>query len=455
MEKQFNLIIDTKRTGFNAVRGFKQEENNSVLYISLAQNSIPFDLTGLTVRINFKRPDGQVLLQMADITSATEGKIKVNILTKVLGIVGEVKADLSIFNKGNEKITSASFSLFVDAPIYNNDYILGNDEFDIIQRIWVTEDERIKAENTRKLNEENRIKNESIREKNEKDRTDKEHLRQVIEDQRQDNEAGREANENKRVENEKTRLENESKRAENEENRVTEESKRVEAEEERKINETDRQQGYADMKNTIDDFSVCEEYDPGKEYKKYNRVVYNGSCCECLKDCTNIYPVSAEYWILIAKKGKDGLGSGNMHTDDWDKNGDGIIDKAEAISNGFITYNVTDINNILNTLNTNDQYAREEIMELKLKLKEKLAINFINTSGIGFFDTFENRTYIKSITATYNEKDATVDFASVEREQIVYQPVSNSEVLELVGDKLKVGDVIKVGDKTVTIKEVL
>ncbi len=200
MEKQFNLIIDTKRTGFNAVRGFKQEENNSVLYISLAQNSIPFDLTGLTVRINFKRPDGQVLLQMADITSATEGKIKVNILTKVLGIVGEVKADLSIFNKGNEKITSASFSLFVDAPIYNNDYILGNDEFDIIQRIWVTEDERIKAENTRKLNEENRIKNESIREKNEKDRTDKEHLRQVIEDQRQDNEAGREANENKRVE---------------------------------------------------------------------------------------------------------------------------------------------------------------------------------------------------------------------------------------------------------------
>ncbi len=259
----------------------------------------------------------------------------------------------------------------------------------------------------------------------------------------------------KELKNEKTRLENESKRAENEENRVTEESKRVEAEEERKINETDRQQGYADMKNTIDDFSVCEEYDPGKEYKKYNRVVYNGSCCECLKDCTNIYPVSAEYWILIAKKGKDGLGSGNMHTDDWDKNGDGIIDKAEAISNGFITYNVTDINNILNTLNTNDQYAREEIMELKLKLKEKLAINFINTSGIGFFDTFENRTYIKSITATYNEKDATVDFASVEREQIVYQPVSNSEVLELVGDKLKVGDVIKVGDKTVTIKEVL
>ncbi|EKO1913627.1 BppU family phage baseplate upper protein [Clostridium botulinum] len=455
MEKQFNLIIDTKRTLFNAVRGFKQEENNSVLYINLVQNSIPFNLTGLTVRINFKRPDGQVLLQMADVTNATEGKIKVNILTRVLKLVGEVKADLSIFNIKNEKITSAPFSLFIEPSIYTNDYIEKNDELDLIQRVWTSEDERIKAENTRKLNEENRVSNESIRVENEKDRTDKEQLRELVEDRRQDNEAGREKNESNRIENEKTRLENENQRKENEENRATEETKRVKNETTRETNETTRQQGYIEIKNTIDDFSVCEEYDPGKEYKKYNRVVYNGSCCECLKDCTNIYPVSAEYWILIAKKGKDGLGSGNMHTDDWDKNGDGIIDKAEAISNGFITYNVTDINNILNTLNTNDQYAREEIMDIKLKLKEKLAIDFIEKSGIGFFDTFENKNYIQSLTATYNQNDKTVDFASVEREQTVYQRVNDSNEIELVGDKLKVGDIVKVGDKTVTIKEVL
>lgn len=454
MDKPFNLIIDTKRTGFNAVRGLKQGDNNSVLNIILVQNSVPFNLSNCTVRINYKRPDNKIFLQMADTVNVTEGKIKINILTKALESIGEVKADLSVFDKDNRKITSATFSMFVDGSVYRNDY-LEPEDLDLIQSIWVEEDKRIKQENTRKLNEENRVSNESIREKNEKDRTDKEHLRQVIEDQRQDNEAGRESNENKRVENEKTRLENESKRLENEENRIGEETKRVEAEEERKTNETTRQQGYEEIKNTIDDFSVCEEYDPGKEYKKFNRAVYNGSCCECLKDCTNIYPVNKEYWILIAQKGKDGLGSGNMHTDTYDQNNNGIVDKAESITDGFITYNVTDINNTLSTLNANDQNAREEIIDIKLKLKEKLAVDFINKSGIGFFDTFETNEYIESLTATYNKEATTIDFGSPESEQLVYQAVNNSEDIQLVGDKLNVGDKIKVGDKLITIEEVI
>ncbi|AUN11561.1 BppU family phage baseplate upper protein [Clostridium botulinum] len=454
MDKPFNLLIDTKRTGFNAVRGLKQGDNNSVLNITLVQNSVPFDLTGTTIRINYKRPDNKIFLQMADVVNTTDGKVKINILTKALESIGEVKADLSIFDKDNRKITSATFSMFVDGSIYRNDY-LEPEDLDLIQSIWVEEDKRIKQEKERKSNEENRIENEGIREKNEKDRTDKEQLRQVIEDQRQDNEAGREANENKRVANEKTRLENENQRKENEENRIAKESERVDAEEERKANESARQQGYTEIKNTIDDFSVCEEFDLTKKYKKYNRVVYNGSCCECLKDCTNIYPVNKEYWILIAQKGKDGLGSGNMHTDTYDKNQNGIVDKAESITNGFITYNVTDINNKLNTLNANDQNAREEIMDIKLKLKEKLAVDFINKSGIGFFDTFETDGYIESSTATWNSKDTTVNFGSPESEQLVYQAVDNSDTIELVGDQLRVGDKIKVGDKLITIEEVL
>ncbi|MHB7978926.1 DUF2479 domain-containing protein [Clostridium sporogenes] len=454
MDKPFNLIIDTKRSTYNAVRGLKQGDNNSILNVTLVQNSVPFDLSNCTVRINYKRPDNKLFLQMVDIENATEGKIKINILTKALESIGEVKADLSLFDKDNRKITSATFYMFVDGSIYRNDY-LEPEDLDLIQSIWVEEDKRIRQENIREKNEENRVSNESIREKSEKDRTDKEQLRELVEDRRQDNETGREKNEAARIENEKTRVEDENQRKENEENRIAEESERVDAEEERKTNETDRQQGYTEIKNTIDDFSVCEEFDLTKEYKKYNRVVYNGSCCECLKDCTNIYPVNKEYWILIAQKGKDGLGSGNMHTDDYDKNQNGIIDKAESITDGFITYNVTDINNKLNTLNANDQYAREEIIDIKLKLKEKLAVDFINKSGIGFFDTFETNEYIESLTATWNKEATTVDFSSPESEQIAYQAVDNSVEIQLVGDKLNVGDKIKVGDKLITVEEVL
>ncbi|AUM92673.1 BppU family phage baseplate upper protein [Clostridium botulinum] len=454
MDKPFNLLIDTKRTGFNAVRGLKQGDNNSVLNITLVQNSVPFDLTGLTVRINYKRPDNKIFLQMADITNATDGKVKINILTKALESIGEVKADLSIFDKDNRKITSATFSMFVDGSIYRNDY-LEPEDLDLIQSIWVEEYKRIRAENERVKNEDNRKNVENARVESEENRKLEEIKRVDSENIRVESEENRKLGEIKRVDSENIRVDNESQRAENEENRIAEESERVEAENKRIENETERQQGYTEIKNTIDDFSVCEEFDLTKEYKKYNRVVYNGSCCECLKDCTNIYPVNKEYWICIATKGKDGLGSGNMHTDDYDKNNNGIVDKAEEITDGFITYNVTDINNKLNTLNANDQNAREEIMDIKLKLKEKLAVDFINKSGIGFFDTFETDEYIESTTATWNSKDTTIDFGSPESEQLVYQAVDNSNEIQLVGDQLKVGDKIKVGDKLVTIEEVL
>ncbi|EPS55309.1 TPA: BppU family phage baseplate upper protein [Clostridium botulinum] len=454
MDKPFNLLIDTKRTGFNAVRGLKQGDNNSVLNITLVQNSVPFDLTGTTIRINYKRPDNKIFLQMADVVNATDGKVKINIITKALESIGEVKADLSLFDKDNRKITSATFSMFVDSSVYRNDYI-DKEDLDLIQSIWVEEDKRIRAENERVKNEDNRKNVENARVESEENRKLEEIKRVDSENIRVENEAGREANENQRVENEKTRLENENQRKENEENRIAKESERVDAEEERKVNESARQQGYTEIKNTIDDFSVCEEFDLTKEYKKYNRVVYNGSCCECLKDCTNIYPVNKEYWICIATKGKDGLGSGNMHTDDYDKNQNGIVDKAESITDGFITYNVTDINNIVKNLSINDQNAREEIMDIKLKLKEKLAVDFINKSGIGFFDTFETDDYIESTTATWNKSETTIEFGSPESEQLVYQAVENSDTIELVGDQLRVGDIIKIGDKLITVEEVI
>lgn len=59
---------------------------------------------------------------------------------------------------------------------------------------------------------------------------------------------------------------------------------------------------------------------------------------------------------------------------------------------------LADIINKTNNLNVNDYYARQDIMEMKLKLKEKLAIDFINQTGIGFYDTLENSNLIEWLT---------------------------------------------------------
>ncbi|MBY6842736.1 hypothetical protein [Clostridium botulinum] len=88
----------------------------------------------------------------------------------------------------------------------------------------------------------------------------------------------------------------------------------------------------AEIDNIIQEFSVCEEYDSEKEYKKLNRVSFKGSFYECIKDCKDILPSNKEYWNCVAEKGKDGKdgeGSGNMHTEKYDKDEDGVVDFAD------------------------------------------------------------------------------------------------------------------------------
>ena len=335
MNKQFDLLIDTKRTGFNTVRGLKEGDNNAILNITLVQNSIPFDLTDLTVRINYKRPDNKIFLQMADIVDVTEGKIKVNILTKALENVGEIKADLSVFDKDNRKITSTTFSMFVDSSVYRNDY-MEQEDLDLIQDIYSKEKER-------QSNEISRLREEARRVKSELNRQELEKRREIKEKERQENDTERQSNEDKRLKNEDERIRNElnrvgseqirfnseNKRQENEIGRVQAETTREANEKARQENEIKREKKHVFLKETISNINKIEQYNTEKEYKKLNRVTYNGSSYECLKDCTGVEPVNVEHWICIAHKGKDGDGAGDMVKSIYDKNNNGIVDKAE------------------------------------------------------------------------------------------------------------------------------
>lgn len=322
MNKQFDLLIDTKRTGFNTVRGLKEGDNNSVLNITLVQNSIPFDLTDLTVRINYKRPDNKIFLQMADITNAMEGEININILTKVLSLAGEVRADLSIFDKDNRKITSVTFSMFVDTSVYSNDYI-EQEDLDLIQQIYSKEKERQGNEDKRIKEETSRIQSEKIRKSNETERQDKEAERQKNELERIDNESKRVTEEETRVKNETTREESEGTRLANEDKREINENIRIK-------NEAEREKTHEEVKEVVTNIGKIEPYNNDKTYKKLNRVTHNGSSYEALKDVPeNIIPTNEEYWICIAKRGKDGDGVGDMLKEVYDKNNNGVVDMAE------------------------------------------------------------------------------------------------------------------------------
>ena len=93
--------------------------------------------------------------------------------------------------------------------------------------------------------------------------------------------------------------EQETQWAEAEETRVTAETAREQAETARQANEAKRQ-------SAENARSVWENYDASKAYAVGNKVAYGGSSYLCIKPCTGIAPPSAEYWLLIAKKGDKG-----------------------------------------------------------------------------------------------------------------------------------------------------
>ena len=91
-----------------------------------------------------------------------------------------------------------------------------------------------------------------------------------------------------------------------EEHRAEAEAARVAAEQTRQSNETARQANEAKRQSAENARNVWENYGASKAYVVGNKVAYGGSSYLCIKPCTGIAPPSAEYWLLIAKKGDKG-----------------------------------------------------------------------------------------------------------------------------------------------------
>ncbi|KEH89548.1 hypothetical protein Z967_08140 [Clostridium novyi A str. 4540] len=183
MDKIFNLKIDTKNKSITTVTGLKQFDNNSILNITLLQNSLALDLSNCTVRLNFIREDKRVLLYMTDIVSAREGKVSIKLSPEVLEKSGLVKADISVFDSNLLKITSTTFNLKVDKAIYDDTYFTDKD-LDLMQQEYVREKERQNNENNRKSNESNRVQAETKRGQNENTRISNEEARKKAENTR-------------------------------------------------------------------------------------------------------------------------------------------------------------------------------------------------------------------------------------------------------------------------------
>ena len=76
-----------------------------------------------------------------------------------------------------------------------------------------------------------------------------------------------------------------------------------------------------EAQNAASAMQECAPYSSTKSYVVANMVTNNGSTYRCIKPCTGIAPPNSTYWLVIAQKGADGLGSGDMLKDTYDPNG--------------------------------------------------------------------------------------------------------------------------------------
>ena len=134
-----------------------------------------------------------------------------------------------------------------------------------------------------------------------------ESARATAESKRADAETARATAETKRVSAETARDNAESTRQTNETARVSAEKSRAAAETARQTAEKAR--------------NVWEEYSAGKAYVPGNKVSFNGSSYVCTAATTGHAPTDAAYWLLIAQKGADGKGAGDMLASVYDPKG--------------------------------------------------------------------------------------------------------------------------------------
>ena len=130
----------------------------------------------------------------------------------------------------------------------------------------------------------------------------------------------------------------------------------------------------------------------------------------------------------LRKQDEDEYYSETVNSDNMDIL-DGAI-KTIATSTGGNSTDIATINSQLSNMNTNDIESRREILDIKLKLDELNVVEFINKTGIGFFDLFEDSTNVDlaNTTATVGTD---VTFVGAKSLQMKSQTFDNFTDIEL------------------------
>lgn len=299
--KDYKFQLPVKEQNLNPVCTVVQHDSGgNKFHITLIDQGKPFDLTGATlVTFTALKEDNTISIDNAVIDDAETGKISYLLSDQCVSYPGSVKADIEVYT-GVVRVTSTVFVYEV-----RKDLSIGADpgsssDLPILQGL-ITEVSDLKQ-----------------------DVETAEAARVIAEGLRVAAESGKAIAESSRVITEGLRVIDEGTRDANEIDRENAESARIIAETVRSVAEGNRVTAESARAASMTAFAVYEEYNPLTPYVALNKVTYNGSSYACKIPCTGVTPgTDPTKWLMIAAKGADGAGAGDMLASVYDPDGDG------------------------------------------------------------------------------------------------------------------------------------
>lgn len=313
------------------------------------------------------------------------------------------------------------------------------------QRI-ANENERLSNEVLREIQESTRQSNESLRESQEQSRENAENLRIQAETERSNAETLRESSETTRIQNEQERKTTESSRVEAEKKRVDSETGRITAEEERvtaeATRETQEQAREANEKSRVsaEQVRVNQENARQQYYQeiqnKVNNGDFNGRGIVNTEKVSSIAGVDTYNINYTDGKNPDsftvtnGTGSGDMETDVYDTNKNGIVDNAEKLNNQTSDYylnynnftNKPTIPTTTNELTNNSDFTTKNYVDTTFETKNNASQTYATKNEV-------SSTYATKAEATYtSENTDTIDVALSNRQ--ISASLKNNSVSE-------------------------
>lgn len=123
-----NLVLDINKKPFQTITANKGEVGSRFIRITIVDNSTPVDLTGVTVSLYAKKPDGKKVFNSVTVEDKANGTVLAELTSQILSVAGLVRLTLLLVKNGS-KLASKQFFVNVDESIVDDEAIESTNEF--------------------------------------------------------------------------------------------------------------------------------------------------------------------------------------------------------------------------------------------------------------------------------------------------------------------------------------